>query len=264
VAEQFTDYTSWFATRGARAAAGFFLPHLKPGMRLLDCGSGPGTITLDFAEMLAPQVVTGVDWDNYRVGLSITAAKQRGIRNVQFEVADIHHLPFPDASFDAVWCASCLQWVEDKKAAVAEIHRVLKPGGVFAARDRNVDGDIFGNPNPLLRRAWKLHYRFQEGDWGDVRFGGKLRDAFLSAGFENVISTSSYENHGDPDGARWAAGFFCAYLGEQWAVDEIAKLGWESRETIQSMVAAWKQWGEDSLSYYCLARGEAVGWKPKA
>ena len=50
-------------TRTAAAQADFLLPHLRPGMRLLDVGCGPGSITLDLAEVVAPGEVVGVDID---------------------------------------------------------------------------------------------------------------------------------------------------------------------------------------------------------
>jgi ubiquinone/menaquinone biosynthesis C-methylase UbiE len=264
--QQFTDYATWFSARGASAAAAFFLPYLRPGMSLLDCGCGPGTITLDFAEAMAPSQVTGIDWSDWIMDKPRAAAKERGIENMRFELADVQNLPYKDNSFDAVWASSCLQWVQDKPRAVREIYRVLKPGGVFGARDRNLDGDIFGNQNPEVRKAWRLHYRVQErvaNRWGDVRFGAKLRGALVDAGFENVVSSFSYENHGGQDGGRWGADFFCNYLVADWAIEEMEKRGWATRETVAGMVAAWKEWAADPKSYYCLARGEAVGWKPK-
>jgi SAM-dependent methyltransferase len=263
--EQFSNYYTWFSNRGATAVAGFFLPHIQPGMSLLDCGCGPGTITMDFAEGLAPSRIVGIDWwpgwDERD-----QKARDRGLTNLCFHPADVQNLPYQDNSFDAVWASSCLQWVQDKQRAVSEIFRVLKPGGVFGARDRNLDGDIFGNPNPDVQRARRLHYRVQErvaNRWGDVRFGGKLRAAFIDAGFENVTSTFSYENHGTNEGGRWACDFFCNYLVQDWAIEAMIKRRWANKETIEGMVKAWQQWAEDPRSYYCIARGEAVGWKPK-
>ena len=59
--DTYTGDLDWFRIRSLATAAAFFVPYLKRGMSLLDCGCGPGTITLGFAEALAPGIVTGID-----------------------------------------------------------------------------------------------------------------------------------------------------------------------------------------------------------
>ena len=59
--------TGLMAMRSAQSHAGFFLPHLKPGMKVLDCGCGPGTITLGFAEVVAPGTAVGTDIEESQV-----------------------------------------------------------------------------------------------------------------------------------------------------------------------------------------------------
>src|SRR5207302_57957 len=85
--------------RTAAREAAFFLPHLRSGMRLLDIGCGPGSITLGLAEVVAPGEVVGIDLRPEAVEQSRAAAAQRGIANVRFEVGSAYDLPFPDGSF---------------------------------------------------------------------------------------------------------------------------------------------------------------------
>src|SRR5512132_437390 len=99
------------ALMGARSAqthAAFFLPHLKPGMRLLDCGCGPGTVTLGFAEMVAPGSAIGTDIEASQMALATETAIKRGISNARFEPASIYELPFEDSSFDAVFMSALI------------------------------------------------------------------------------------------------------------------------------------------------------------
>src|SRR5258708_6746577 len=91
------------ARRTAAREAAFLLPHLQPGMRLLDCGFGPGTITLGLAEFVAPGEVVGVDLEARQVDAARRRADDQGITNVRFERGDLYALPFPDASFDVVF-----------------------------------------------------------------------------------------------------------------------------------------------------------------
>ena len=87
--------------RTAAKHAGFFTPFLQRGMRLLDCGCGPGTITIDLAKLISPGQVVGVDLELAQ----LRSAQQRAVQqqtNASFGVASIYALPFSNAHFDGV------------------------------------------------------------------------------------------------------------------------------------------------------------------
>jgi SAM-dependent methyltransferase len=90
--------------------------------RIVDVGCGTGAILKQLGN---PERNVGIDL----APEAISFCRQRGLNNVQ--QGDIHALPFPEASFDAVICSSVLyhQWVSDVEGAVREMHRVLRPGG---------------------------------------------------------------------------------------------------------------------------------------
>lgn len=79
--------------RTATDFAGFFLPYLQPGMRLLDCGCGPGTITIGLAAAVAPGEVVGIDLEAAQINLAQTQAAQANVTNARFEVANVYELP---------------------------------------------------------------------------------------------------------------------------------------------------------------------------
>jgi len=64
-------------------------------MRLLDCGCGPGAITIDLAKTIAPGKVVGVDIAENHLELATAAAKQKGISNIRFETANIYKFAVP-------------------------------------------------------------------------------------------------------------------------------------------------------------------------
>ena len=106
------------------------LVEARPGMRILDLACGPGTLTIPLAALVAPGgEVVGVDLAQ---GM-LERARARRIPNARFEVMDIEHLSFPDASFDAAACGHGLQFVPHLKGALAEARRVLRPGSRLAA-----------------------------------------------------------------------------------------------------------------------------------
>src|SRR5687767_8833565 len=86
--------------RRTGAVAAFLAPHLRAGMRLLDCGCGPGSITVDLAHAVAPGEAIGIDLREDALAQGRALARERAITNVTFETASIYHLPYPDGSFD--------------------------------------------------------------------------------------------------------------------------------------------------------------------
>ena len=100
------------------------------GGRVLDFGPGDGWPSL----ALAPYVkeIVGVDGAQRRVEVCEQNARRMGIGNARFlRVEPGKPLPFSAGSFDAVVAASSIEQTPDPKATLAELHRVLKPGGVL-------------------------------------------------------------------------------------------------------------------------------------
>ena len=113
-------------------SAAYLRPHLHDGIRLLDVGAGPGSITVDFASVVAH--VTATEIDEAALSLSRELAAERGLTNLDFSVEDVHGLSFADDSFDVVHAHQVLQHVGDPVQALREMRRVAVPGGVVAAR----------------------------------------------------------------------------------------------------------------------------------
>ncbi len=117
-----------YATRTAQHQAAFLLPHLRPGMRVLDIGCGPATITLGLAAAVAPGEVIGIDHDPMHIDEARTHARDSDARNVAFRTGDALALPFDDASFDIAYENNVLIHVSDRASdAVREAYRVLRP-----------------------------------------------------------------------------------------------------------------------------------------
>jgi SAM-dependent methyltransferase len=106
------------------------MPHLRAGIRLLDVGCGPGTITADFARRLAPGAVVGLD-----ASTQVIAEARRDHPGIPFTIGDVYRMDFPDASFDIVHAHQLLQHLVDPVAALKEMRRVTAPGGIVAVRD---------------------------------------------------------------------------------------------------------------------------------
>ncbi|MFJ9693240.1 AMP-binding protein [Kitasatospora sp. NPDC101183] len=112
---------------------------LRPGQHVLDAGCGPGDFLLHLAELVGPGGrITAVDLaeENAALAAQRTAAGRLPCP-VEVRTADLLALPFPDDSFDAAWCANTVQYLDDEElgAALAELRRVVRPGGTVAVKD---------------------------------------------------------------------------------------------------------------------------------
>lgn len=99
----------------------------KTAGKILDIGSADGTFTKVVLDKTSADKIIGIDV----LARSIAYAKRRFARSkrLSFRVADAHNLPFPNRSFDAVFCLETLEHVENPEQVISEIHRVLKDDG---------------------------------------------------------------------------------------------------------------------------------------
>lgn len=106
----------------------------RPGQRILDVACGDGEPALSLARAVLPTgKVVAVDLSERMIGIACDRAQQARVANADFQVMDAEKLELPDASFDLVTCRFGLQIVTDPDAAIAEMLRVLKPGGGLVA-----------------------------------------------------------------------------------------------------------------------------------
>src|SRR5262245_18403455 len=114
------------AQRTAEEAAAFLLPELRPGMRLLDVGCGPGSITRGLAERLALGEVIGLDPSKETIEGARRDAAARGLGNLHYQDGSVYQLPFPDSSFDVAYAHQVIQHLRERRAALAEMLRVVR------------------------------------------------------------------------------------------------------------------------------------------
>jgi SAM-dependent methyltransferase len=108
---------------------------LRPGDRVLDAGCGSAAMARLMAGACPEARVIGFDRRPAYLAFAAERAAAEGLTNVELVAGDLFTLPFADASFDVVWTKYVLQWLADPLAALAELKRVLEPGGVLVSAD---------------------------------------------------------------------------------------------------------------------------------
>ena len=151
-----TVVQNYYTLREAERVAEFFLPYLESGMTLLDCGCGPGTVTLGLAEAVAPAQTVGIDLEPSMVERATSFAAGRRTDNIEFQVADIRDLPFPDDSFDVVFTSAVLEHLGDPDRALREIHRVVKPGGLVGVINTDWGDPLISPLNESVSRFFEI------------------------------------------------------------------------------------------------------------
>ena len=182
----------FMAQRTAETHAGFFLPFIRPGWRLLDAGCGPGTITLGLAERVSPGQVVGLDAEDSQFEKARAVVERNGC-NVAFCKSSVYQLPFEDGEFDAVFSHAVLEHLSDPVAALGEFRRVLKPGGVIGLRAGDLGGMLIDAPSEGPAQAFASYIELQKREDKDPNVGRKLGRLMRQAGFSVEKVSASYE-----------------------------------------------------------------------
>lgn len=242
-------------------SAAYLIPHLTAGLNLLDVGCGPGTITVDLARRLAPGHVTGVDASAEIIEHAAGLAFDEGVHNAVFRVGDVYALDFPDESFDIVHAHQVLQHVANPVAAIREIRRVLKPGGIFAARDVDYGG-VMWYPKLQGLSMWMTVYRdVHYWNGGDPDAGRALKAWARLAGFGGVSSSASIWCFASVAEREW--------WGESWAeratesnfAAHAIEAGVADLADLQTIATAWRQWAGDPDGWFGMPHGEIIARK---
>ena len=124
---------------------------LQPGMTVLEIGPGNGTYSVAAARGLLPGGrLVSVDIEPKMLARLQRKVQAAGLTNVEMRLADVHHLPYEDATFDAIFMIAVIGELPDPHLALLEFHRVLKPGGTLALSELLPDPD-YSLPGTLER-----------------------------------------------------------------------------------------------------------------
>jgi ubiquinone/menaquinone biosynthesis C-methylase UbiE len=249
-----------FRRRTLAMCAPFLLPHLRPGLTVLDCGCGPGSMTIELAELVAPGLAVGIDLQANQLEQARAWAAERGIGNVRFEEGDVYALPFADAAFHLVYSHALVSHLREPARAFAEMRRVLKPGGLVAVAENDVDAFAISPAGSVMVRYRELFRRVQEHNGGLRLPPRRLRAALLAAGFMRAEGYASAEAYGTPDETRLLAAAFAESARAPHFVRTALGQGWAGQAELDELPAALLAWGERPDAFLAALKCGALGW----
>lgn len=235
--------------------------HLKPGMKVLDCGCGPGTLTLGLAQAVDPGHATGIDIEQGMIDTANGLARERGVSNVEFRVDDITDLSFADDGFDLVFASAVLEHLPDPVAALREVRRVLKPGGSAVIINTDWGDPLISPESEDIRRFFELFEAGFNRYGGSLNRGRHLRVMMREAGLDVTHFQAYYGNSGTPETVRYTVGGYVSWMKNFRIFDEAVALGEVDRPTLERMEANMLAWAEGPDAFVAMGRCTAVGVK---
>ena len=248
--------------RSAANNASQLLPRLSSGMRLLDVGCGPGTISMGLADVVAPGEFIGVDIEESQIEMARAAASAGGHKNAEFQVADAVNLPFESNSFDVVHAHATVMHVPDTSAAIAEMMRVLKPGGIISCRDMILSSCFTEPRHGDFEIAWQVFGKLLSANGGHPEMGKEIKGVLHAAGFSDIAVSASFECFAAKEDVDFFHGFAQGWFFSDQTMAAAEKIGVASAEDMDRWRGLLDQWQADPAAFSTIAWGAALGVKP--
>lgn len=245
------------AWRTVQNSAQYVVPFLSRGAAVLDVGCGPGTITFEFAERVAPGHVIGID---AAAAVVETARSTPGRRrkNLAFEVGDVYELNFPDDTFDVVHAHQVLQHLDDPVRALREMRRVVKRNGVVAVRDADYGAMRWFPEEPGLDSWLALYDTVARSNDAEPNAGRHLRSWARKAGFTGIDVSADTWCFANREDVEW--------WGDLWAdrsrfssfAEQARGRGFATEPSQNAIAAGWRRWMESPDAYFIVPNTELI------
>lgn len=244
--------------RTAANSAAYLVPELRAGASLLDVGCGPGTVTADLAALVAPGEVVGLDAAPGVLDEARARAAERRLTNARYVAGDVYALPFEDAAFDVVHAHQVLQHLTDPVAALREMRRVARPGGLVAVRDGDYGAMAWYPHSPGLDE-WRELYREVAAALGAQADAGRRLSAWArAAGFEDRTVTAGIWCYASAEDRAWWAGLWAdRCVSSDFARQAVAH-GLADEVALEQLADAWREWGEQEDGWFVVPHGEVL------
>lgn len=240
----------------------FLVPYLQPGMKMLDVGCGNGSMAHGFAEYIYPGEVVGIDNNEAQISSAIESLQEGENKNLEFRLGDIYDLACANESFDVVFAHNVFIHLSSPEAALKELGRVCKPGGIIGLRD--------GLANQCHYSAFPLQHKYKDLSEfideaarlsnGTPDVGIKMKGLLSTVGFSNLkikVYSEVYDKAEDMQMLKsWYIGLLSGWMGELAIEHELV-----SNRELENLLASINQWDSDPAAINIITWIEHVGRK---
>ena len=245
-------------TRTAIDSAAYLLPRLAPGQRLLDAGCGPGTITVDLAALVAPGEVVALDREAGILDEVERLAGERGLSNLVTVVGDVYTLEFADASFDVVHAHQLMQHLSDPVAALREMRRVARPGGLVAARDADYAAMTWYPVEPRMERWLGIYRAVARSNGAEPDAGRRMLAWAQAAGLSSVEPSASTWLFAAAERRGWWAETGAQRTVDSGVATQAIEQGLATAEELADIAEGWRVWARRPDAWFTVLHGEIL------
>lgn len=236
-------------------SASYLVPHLTRGTRVLDVGCGPGNLTAEMAERVAPAPVIGID---YASGIIDAAAANHQRRNLSFAVGDVYQLDYADDSFDVVHAHQVLQHLTDPVGALREMKRVTRPGGLIAVRDADYEAMSWFPESHGMDRWLSLYLLVARGNGAEPSAGRRLLAWAHEADLSSIVATADTWLFATPADREWWSSLWAERTVQSSFGQQARDRGLATEAELAEIANAWRLWGSDPDANFIVPNTELV------
>ncbi len=244
--------------RNAENSAGYLLPHLRPGNELLDVGCGPATITADLAALVAPGRVVAVDNAPDALAAAATTLAARAVTGVELRAADVYALPFDAGSFDVVHAHQVLQHLRDPVAALVEMRRVCRPGGIVAARDSDYPAMTWYPALPELDAWLDVYLRVARSNGAEPAAGRRLLSCAHAAGFPEMPPGASAWCYATAEERAWWGELWAERVTASGFATQAKENGAATAAELATIARGWRSWAATPDAWFGILHAEVL------
>jgi len=255
------------AWRTVANSAGYLAPQLRPGMRVLDVGCGPGTITLDLARHVAPGAVVGLDpapaaVEAASAALAATRASGEAL-SVELVCGLLDSYAGDHAAeFDVVHAHQVLQHLADPVAALRQMSRLCRPDGLVAVRDADYAAFSWFPEVPALDEWRHLYRTVARSCGGEPDAGRRLLSWAQQAGLRSVRASASTWCFATPADRAWWGGMWADRIVDSDLARRAVDDGVASTVDLLRLRRGWQEWAAAEDGWLLVPHGQILASPP--